>query len=493
MIPDPPQPNIIFILADDMGYGDLRANNLESKIPTPHLDRLAAGGMRFTDGHAPSSVCTPSRYAILTGRYCWRSPLKKGVVWPGDPPLIEPTRPTVASVLRAAGYETAAVGKWHLGLGWESRDGRPIHDGLVLGSYQPEARAEALDRIDFSQPFSGPLDVGFDSFFGYDAPNFPPYTWMENDRVAVLPTEFRPFDKANECGPGPMAPGWKIEEGLPGLTAKVEEFIARKRDRPFFLYFALPSPHTPIVPNAEFRGASGAGDYGDFVVETDATVGRVMEALKRAGADKNTLVIFSSDNGPEHYAYERLRHYEHASMGDWRGVKRDTWEGGHRVPLIARWPDATPTGSVCDQLVSLADVLATAADIAGVPVPAGASEDGVSILPLLQGKTEDPVRHHAIHHSMMGAFAIRSGDWVYVGPPGGEDSAREPEWFRERRGYHAVTPGEALYHLRTDPGQTTNVLAEHPEVAERLRALLDQIRGDDAPTDPPGAGETLTE
>jgi arylsulfatase A-like enzyme len=489
----PSTPNIVYILADDMGFGDLRANNPVSKIPTPNLDRLAAGGMNFTDAHAPSSVCTPSRYAILTGRYCWRSPLKRGVLWPGDPPLIESDRMTVASFLQTADYETAAIGKWHLGLGWESRDGRPVNDGLTLGKNAGEARAKALQRVDYDRRFSGPTDVGFDSFFGFDAPNFPPYTWFQDDRVVEVPTEFRAHDKPNECGPGPAVPGWNLQNNMPVLAQKTEEFLLRKRDKPFFLYLALPSPHTPIVPNEEFHGKSDAGAYGDYVVETDAFVGRVLQALEKAGLEKKTLVIFTSDNGPEHFAYDRLKEFGHASAGSLRGVKRDTWEGGHRVPFLARWPEVIPPGSVCDQLISLADLLPTAAAIVGKPLDAGAAEDGVSILPLMKGQMDTPVRHYAIHHGMSGTFAIRSGDWVYIEAPGGSDSDREPEWVRRERGYEGSSGGAQLYQLRKEPGQPRNLIMESPEVAARLSELLAKVRGAERAGDVPPPSEILSE
>ena len=474
-------PNIIYILADDMGYGDAGCNNPASKIPTPHLDRMAEQGMRFTDAHAPSSVCTPSRYAVLTGRYCWRSRLKRGVLWPTDGALIEGDRPTVASLLRDGGYHTACIGKWHLGLDWSYRDGCAPLPEIGCGVHNKPVRHERMRNVDFSRPFrGGPLDCGFDRFFGVDAPNFPPYAWFQDDRLAGVPGEERPDE--GECHGGPMVPDWKLGDIMPALVRKTVEFIGEKHDKPFFVYLALTAPHTPIVPNPRFHGKSGAGPYGDFVCEVDDAVGQVLEALDRRGIAENTLVIFTSDNGPEHFAYERIREYRHASMGSLRGVKKDTWEGGHRVPFIARWPGVVPAGSACGQLVSLADFMATAADMAAIPLPSGASEDGVSILPLLKGRWDRPVRDYAVHHGYSGGFAIRSGDWVYLEAPGGLDAAGyEPEWFRDERGYPAPDGRAQLYHLGDDPSEARNCLEEEPAVAARLAAWLGQVRGGPLP------------
>lgn len=476
-----------------MGYGDMGGNNPASKIPTPHLDRLAAEGMRFTDAHAPSSVCTPSRYSILTGRYSWRTRLKKGVVWPCDPPLIEASRPTVASVLKESGYATGCVGKWHLGVEWATKNGAPVNDGVEYGSFSNQRRRELEANIDYTKPIiEGPLDVGFDYYFGVDAPNFPPYTWIENDRVTEIPTAFR--EKEGECWAGSALPDWKLDAVMPTITRKAVDFIETRRDQPFFLYFPLTAPHTPIVPGERFRGQSGAGDYGDFVCEVDWSVGQIMDALEQAGVSENTLVIFTSDNGPEWFAYDRIREHAHYSMGEWRGVKRDTWEGGHRVPFVAKWPAAIQAGSTCDALVTSTDLMATAAAMADVRLPSGAGEDSVNILPLLTGESAGPVRGYAIHHTMSGRLAIRRGDWVYLEAPGGGDSEREPEWFRQERGYEASDLRAQLYDLKNDPAESCNVIGEHPDLAASLAALLDAVRGEGGPqphTDLPD--ESLTE
>jgi len=485
--------NIIFILADDLGYGDLGCYHEGSRIPTPHLDRLAAQGMRFTDAHAPSSVCTPSRYALLTGRYCWRSRLKHGVLWPTDGALIETNRPTVATVLRGAGYKTACLGKWHLGLDWSYRTDAPDEPEVAYGIYNKPPRHRRMAQVDFSKPFvGGPVHCGFDRFFGMDAPNFPPYAWLENDRLQSSPSAERP--DAGECHGGPMMPGWQLEGVMPGLVQKMVDFIGEEHRQPFFVYLALTAPHTPIVPNAPFRGKSGAGDYGDFVCEVDDAIGRILAALNAAGIGDDTLVVFSSDNGPEHFAYDRIRLHGHSSMGTLRGVKKDTWEGGHRVPFIARWPAVVPAGTVCHHLVSLADLMATAADVAAASLPAGASEDGVSILPLLRGRWDRPVRHLAVHHGYSGGFALRSGRWVYLEPPGGLDAQGvEPEWFREMRRYPAPDGRAQLYNLDEDPSEARNQIDSHPDVAAKLATLLRGIKGGDIPPDAPALGAILSE
>ena len=474
------RPNIIYILADDMGYGDMGCNNPDSKIPTPNLDRLAAQGMRFTDAHAPSSVCTPSRYALLTGRYCWRTPLKNSVLWPFDPPLIEPDRLTVAGLLRQQGYRTACIGKWHLGWEWATRDGEPANKGTEIGVRDAEQRQALEQDIDYSKPMrGGPIDCGFDEYFGVDVPNFPPYTWFEQDRLTDEPTEEKPEDMFG--APGRMKPGWKLEEMIPEFVRRVVKYIESSGPDPFFLYFPLTSPHTPIVPNQEFIGRSDSGLYGDFVCEVDWLVGEVMAALERKGITDNTLLIFTSDNGPESIpaaaggCYEQIRDFGHYSMAHLRGAKRDTWEGGHRIPFIARWPDVTPAGAVCDQLTILGDLLATCAQLTGVELQEDEGEDSVSMLPLLQGKTDAPVRDFAVHHSYSGSFAIRKGDWVFIDAPSG-DNNREPDWFKEERGYTPHDYPSELFNLQDDISERTNLYGDHPEVVRELSQLLERIK-----------------
>ena len=517
-------PNIIYILADDMGYGDMRCNadraspsaSAECRIPTPNLDRLAERGMRFTDAHASSSVCTPSRYSLLTGRYAWRSRLKQGIVWQWDGSLIEPDRPTVAGFLREQGYRTACIGKWHLGWDWATRDGRHPNETLAFGVMDQPKRDAFAAEIDFTQAIrGGPVDRGFGSYFGVDVPNFPPYAWFEDDRITALPTQTKPPEMYGR--PGPAVPGWSLEAMLPEFTRRAVEMIESHalRDsgsdgsadgKPLFLYLPLTAPHSPICPNEQFKGTSGIGAYGDFVCEVDWVVGQIMMALERTGAADDTLLIFASDNGPEwrtpddEGVYERIRTRGHYSMGPLRGMKRDVWEGGHRVPMLAAWPGVIPAASQCDQTVCLGDLFATCADIVGAPVPAGAAEDSVSMLPLLRGRVGQPIRDHVVHHSSSGKFAIRNGRWIFIDAPSGGDNA-EPDWFKQMRGYMAHDcPGE-LFDLTEDPAERRNRYREHPELVAAMSAQLARIKAGGHPPilETPGArlrhlsDEALTE
>ncbi len=459
------RPNIVFILADDMGYGDLGCFNPESKIPTPWLDRLAGEGMRFTDAHAPSALCSPSRYAALTGRYCWRTRLTRGVLQGFSAPLIEEGRPTVASLLRDRGYRTGCLGKWHLGWEWPRRAGvvEPDPDDPTHG-------------VDFQQPIRrGPTTVGFDEFFGIAASlDMPPYCYVEGERPTA------PADGWIEASPwdaywraGPVAADFRHAEVLPRLADRAVSFVREAgADRPFFLYFALPAPHTPVLPLQAFRGSSRAGDYGDFCVQVDDVVGQLMRALDETGAARDTLLIFSSDNGPESIAYERVRRYRHYSMGGLRGVKRDTWEGGHRVPFLARWPARIDPGTVSAQTVGLMDLLATVAEIVGTELPPGAGEDSLSMLPAFDGRPVDASRRQAIvYHAGNGTLALRRGDWVLIDAVSGGVS-KEPEWFRMERGYVAHQHAGELFHLGQDRAESRNLFGSEPQRVADMRALL---------------------
>jgi len=472
------RPNIVLFLADDLGYGDVACYNAQSKIPTPHLDQLAARGMRFTDAHAPSSVCTPTRYALLTGRYAWRSPLKRGVLGPWGVPIIAADRLTVPSLLRQHGYATAMIGKWNLGLKYTTTDGQPAAPG-----------DDRMSNVDFTKPIAdGPTARGFDYYFGVNVPNYPPFCFIENDCTVGIPSVPMDGQAGGFCLPGPMLPGWKLVEILPELTRRTERWIdgAAKTGKPFFLYLPLTSPHYPIVPAPTFQGKSQAGDYGDFVVQTDDCVGRVLAALEQAGVAENTLVIFTSDNGPETAdevspgAYDRIRQHQHASMGELRGVKRDLWEGGHRVPFLARWPGKVPAGSVSEETICLADFMATIAALLDVQLPPNAGEDSFNLLPVLRGeKTARPVRAATVHHGFSGRLAIRRGDWVLVETGSGDDNRpafAEPAWLKAERGYGTdQSPGQ-LFNLRDDPAQTNNLYDAQPNRVRELQALLDKYR-----------------
>ena len=481
------KPNIVVILADDLGYGDLRCCHPQSKIPTPHLDRMAREGMRFTDAHAPSSVCTPTRYALLTGRYGWRSPLKSGVLGPWGRPIISADRLTLPSLLRRHGYATAMIGKWHLGLTWATRDGKPAGPG-----------PDRMSNVDFTKPVAdGPTTRGFDFQFGVNVPNYPPFCFIENDRVIGLPSVPMDGQAGGFCIPGPMVPGWKLVDILPELARRSERWIddAAKSAKPFFLYLALTSPHYPVVPSPEFRGRSGVGDYGDFVVQTDDVVGRVLAALEQAGATENTLVIFTSDNGPETAdevspgAYDRIRIHQHDSRGGLRGVKRDLWEGGHRVPFLARWPGRIPADATSNETICLVDLMATVAAVIGTTLPPDAGEDSFNLLPVLRGeKPAHPVREATVHHSFSGRLAIRRGDWVLIEKGTGEDNRpafAEPAWLQSERGYAPDGSRGQLYNLRTDPTQKHNAYNAEPARVAELQALLDRCRRDGRSTPGP--------
>jgi len=483
---NPAKPNIVFILADDLGYGDPGCYQKDSKIPTPNLDRLASEGTRFTDAHAPTSVCTPTRYAILTGRYSWRTRLQGGVLGPWAPPLIAPERLTVASLLKQHGYTTAAIGKWHLGMTWPTKAGQP-----------PSSRTNRLSNVDFTKPIAdGPTARGFDHYFGTAVPNYPPYCFLNDDRTVGIPSvpDSGRADLFNL--PGPMLPGWKLVNILPELTRHAVKWVedAAKSGRPFFLYFPLTSPHYPVVPAPEFKGKSKAGDFGDFVFQTDWTVGQVLDALQRTGVAENTLVIFTSDNGPEISgevkigAYDRITEYHHYSMGELRGAKRDAWEGGHRVPFIARWPGKIKAGAVSDETMCHVDFMATVAALLGAKLPDNAAEDSVNVLPVLLGLPRTtPAREATVHHSISGKFAIRKGDWVFIDAPSGDDNGGkgEPEFLKAERGYtkHEL-PGE-LFNLRDDLSERRNRYAEHPGLVRELKALLEKYKADGRST--PGA------
>ena len=460
------KPNIVLILADDLGYGDLGCYNAASRIPTPNLDRLANEGVRFTDAHSPSSVCTPTRYALLTGRYAWRTRLQRNVIGPFSQPLIAANQLTVAELLRKQGYATACVGKWHLGWGWPKPD--------------------AGGTRDFTKPIpDGPTTRGFDLYFGTDVPNYPPYCFIENDRTVGIPSELAPVGRDAFNIAGPMVPGWKLVDVLPGLEKRAVEYVekAAKGDKPFFLYLPLTSPHYPVVPSAAFKGKSKVGDYGDFVMQTDAVVGAILDALKRSGAAENTLVIFTSDNGPEITgevnpgAYDRLKEFGHASMGPLRGTKRDAWEGGHRVPFIARWPGKIKPGTTCAETVCHVDLPATLAEVLKVKMPADAGVDSVSVLPALLGEKQDaPLREATVHHSAQGKFAIRKGDWVLICAPTGDDNGKkgEPAWLQKDRGYEPHTEAGELFNVANDPTQKGNLYATESEKVKELAALMER-------------------
>lgn len=469
-------PNVVIIYADDMGYGDLAANNPESKIPTPRLDQLAAEGMRFTDGHSSSGVCTPSRFALLTGQHHWRR--FHGIVTAMGGTVFKPDDFTLAKMFKSKGYNTAAVGKWHLGWDWNALR-KP-------GTAEPDKNdAGGPDDYDWSRPIpDGPTAQGFDYYFGDGTINFPPYCWIENDRILEAPSvlmdtsTFREIPEGNwEFRKGPMVKGWDPYKVLPTLTDKAVAWIGQQDSRnPFFLYFALGSPHAPIIPNDAYRGKSQAGPFGDFVYESDAMAGRILDALEEGGFMDNTIVVFSADNGPEKYAYERVKNYGHWSSGPLRGLKRDVWEGGHRVPFIIRWPGVVNPGMVSSETISQVDLAATFAGAIGYQLRDNEAIDSYNLLPVLRNENYNrPLRTATVQNTFEQAFAIRQGDWIYIDAASGEHS-KSPDWFNPSRGYTKDSTPGLLYNLGDDLAQHDNLYADYPEKVASMKALLDTYR-----------------
>jgi len=481
--PDKTRPNILLIYADDLGYGDVQCYNpTRGKIATPNIDRLAADGLRFTDAHSSSAVCSPSRYTLLTGRYHWRTRLQSGIVGLWEPPVITPDRMTIGRLAQQNRYQTACIGKWHLGWDW------PIDPAdkefFLTGGYGGKKTITATDehRAAWKKTFSqaipgGPTSVGFDEYFGTDVPNWPPYCFIENDRSIGLPTEFASrelFRHKNLASvQGPALPDWKLEPILPALGDRAAEYLQRatKTSKPFLLYMPLTSPHTPLSVNNEWQGKSGlasdgssSGDYADFVMETDAIVGKVLAALKESGAANNTLVIFTSDNGCAPYiGVAELEEQGHFSSGPLRGYKADVWEGGHRVPFIVRWPGTVAPNTKSYRLIHQADVLATLAAIFGTPLPATAGEDSFSLLPLLCGNDQQ-IRTNAVSCSSRGLPSIRNGTWKFIPGPGSGGWAKG-----------GTEQPRQLFNLADDIGETKNLANEQPERVREMSEQLEQL------------------
>jgi len=491
-------PNIVIIYADDLGYGDVQSYNPENgKILTPNIDRLAKEGMRFTDAHSSSAVCSPSRYTLLTGRYHWRTRLQQGVVGAFGDPLITPDRLTVGRLAQQHGYHTACIGKWHLGWDW------PIPEGKMdlFFSRQKNVKTTEKHREIWQEVFSkpipgGPTAVGFDEYFGTDVPNWPPFCFIENDKTIGIPSEFGAgylFGRHQAYNQGPSIRNWKLEDILPALGDRSVEFIESMAEspEPFLLYMPLTSPHTPLSVNSEWLNKSGISLYADLVMETDAVVGRVLDALKKSGEAGNTIVIFTSDNGCASYvgntkleeardstyrnwpfwiqkkredmpvaAMEEKGHYP---SGPLRGYKSDVWEGGHRVPFIVRWPGTVKQGSNSSRLVHQADIIATMAEILGASFSSSAGEDSFSLLPLLKGE-DNPVRENAVSTSVYGLPSIRSGAWKLIPGQGsgglllgGDDEPVQ------------------LYNLENDLGETKNFAGEMPGCVSEMKIIMEDL------------------
>ena len=474
-------PNILFILADDLGYGDVGCYNPESRVPTPNLDRLAAEGMRFTDAHSPATVCTPTRYSIMTGQMAFRLNYRGVFTGAGGPCLITKDRLTLPGMLREHGYETAMYGKWHIGLTFLDKSGAAINDG----------RLEAVRRIDFSRAIpDAPIHRGFDHFFGTVCCPTTDwlYAYVDGDRVPVPPTQL--LDKTRlpthewsfDCRQGLVAPGFDHEEVDMLFLEKSLQFLDRhaneKSGRPFFLFHSLQAVHLPSFPGKAFKGKTTAGPHGDFIFEFDHIVGQLVAKLKALGLDENTLIIVTSDNGPEVGTVLNMRErYRHDGARPWRGVKRDDWEGGHRIPLIAHWPGKVKAGTLANQTVCLTDIMATCAAVVGAKLPNNAAEDSFNLLPILRGETNDEVREFTLHQTMSLALAIRRGKWKYLDhqSSGGNDYTKGKLAELNLPEAAPDAPGQ-LYDLDEDPGETNNLYFRHPEIVKELKSRLEESK-----------------
>jgi len=469
---EPKQPNIIVILADDLGSGDLSSLNSASKIQTPSLDRIANEGIHFTDAHSNSAVCTPTRYGLLTGRYAFRTHLKKGVTWGYSPALIEEGRTTVASFLKQQGYHTGIVGKWHLGLNWQAKDtSKPINEISNSDKFP-----KGLDtNVDFSKAVQGgPNDLGFD--YSYIIPaslDMSPYGYLENQKMIELPTAYTSGKSQKKDGrgifwrAGEVQPSFDFHQVMPTFTAKAVDYIKERKegDKPFFLYFPMSAPHTPWLPTKE--GVSQAGRYGDFVGDVDRSVDAILKVLDETGLADDTLIIFTSDNGSNwrESDKETTGHYANAN---YKGQKADIYEGGHRVPFIARWPGNIKKASQSDQVLITTDLLATVAGILNKPLPEGAGEDSYNMWPAFTNpELVESIHDYSIHHSLDGVFSIRQGKWKYT-PHLGSGGFTAPQTITPKAGQVIGT----LYDMEKDPQETTNLYNDNPDVVKALKALL---------------------
>lgn len=478
-------PNILLILADDLGYGDVACYNPESRIPTPNLDKLASEGMRFTDAHSASTVCTPTRYSILTGRMEFRTGMKGVFAGAGGPCLIEKERLTLPQMLRDKGYSTACTGKWHVGMTFLDKDGNMIkNQGL-----------EGIKQIDYSKPIpDGPVNRGFDRFFGTACCPGTDwlYAYIVGDRIPVPPVRLLDRSRlpehpySHDCRPGMVAENFNHEEIDLVFLGKSIEFLEQHAKnypgKPFFLYHAMQAVHLPSFAAERFRGKSGSGPHGDFIFEMDYIVGELLTTLERLGVAGNTLVMFASDNGPEVPTVLNMRRtYNHDGARPWRGVKRDQWEGGHRTPFIVRWPGKVKPGSTSDQLMSLTDIMATCAEIVGVQLPDNAAEDSYSMLPgYLGGQGTEQVRQYMLEQTISLAMSIREGKWKYLDHrgSGGNDYSRDGEWGMKPFNLEDTDPDAPgqLYNLETDPGETINLYSIYPEIVKKLKEQLEEFK-----------------
>jgi arylsulfatase A len=463
---DENRPNVVIILADDFGVGDIQAHYPDNRIATPHLDRLVRQGISVTDAHSTSAVCSPTRYGLLTGRYSWRTRLQEWVIAAYEPPLIGEERPTLPGFLKQNGYHTACIGKWHLGWQWSGPQPSCMTD---------VRNGQKTLTWDFTEPIrGGPTERGFDYYFGVDLPNLPPFTYVENDRVVIQPTAKYEIDPTEGVVlprgfvGAPMAPGWRMQEILPEITRRAVQYVhdQAKHNEPFFLYFSMTSPHEPIVPSENFRGKSGIAPIADFVMETDWSAGKVIKAIDNAGIAEDTIVIFTADNGHSHYTgWEQLVEAGHMPSGPYRGHKGDIWEGGHRVPLIVRWPKHIEAGTSSKQMVSLTDIFATCAGILGAELPSDGAEDSISFLPTLLRKPVEDSRTTLVSHSNHGEFAYREGPWKLVFKMSGRN-------LQKSRGKKTIAE---LYNQDSDISEQKTVAKKRPDVVQRMTDALEGL------------------
>lgn len=445
------KPNIIIIYTDDQGYGDCSLLNPDSKFKTPAIDRIGTEGIVFTDGHCSNTVCSPSRYALLTGRYSWRTYLKKGVIGSDGKPMIANERATLASLLKRNGYNTAMVGKWHLGMKF-SEDGSRILDGPLQKGF------------DYFWGIPASMNYGYCAWYDMDFAKTAPVLWTTKKLNKMAISDYRiipPYEKeAPKKLPIKVAEDFEDIKVLERFTDKAVAWIDKvhKDEKPFFLYLPLTSPHKPVVPQERFRGKSQAGAYGDFMIETDYWVAQIQKALEDRGIYKDTMIIFSSDNGPENTYPKRMELYKHDSNHMLRGGKRDIYEGGHRVPFMISWPNGVKGGKTCDQPVNQLDIFSTIAELLGDKVSSSEAEDSVSFASVLRGET--PVKRlPMIHQSASGQFAVREGEWKYIAETTVRGKTSKPQ----------------LYNLKSDIGETKNLLEQYPEIAKNLKAKLIDI------------------
>jgi len=446
----PKKPNVIVILGDDMGIDSVAAFNAKLGLKTPAIDRLAREGMSFMDAHSTSGVCSPTRYGLLTGRYNWRSRLKRGIVRQWERPLIADKRVTLPELFHDNGYDTCMIGKWHLGWHWPKKGG---------------GATQKLGEIDFTKPIKGgPVDHGFNYYYGDDVPNWPPFAWRENDRMLTPPVLKL---KGGALGNGPADPRWDLTAVLLEYGKRCADYVRDRKgkEQPFFLYFPMPSPHTPISPGGKFKGITGISPYADFLVETDWAVGEILKALDDTGQADTTVVIFTCDNGTSPQAkFTQLESKNVRLRKNWRGWKADAYEGGHRVPFIVRWPGHIKPGTRSHETIVLTDIMATCAGILGTKLPLNAAEDSINLLPVLRGaKLKKPLHDIVIHHSISGQFAIRKGQWKLLLCSGSGGWSPGPK----------RTPGQKLpmlqlFDLGNDPKETKNLQAEYPDKVKEL-------------------------